>query len=68
MDIFCAETTPKAAKPRIIKAATMLITKRTVPLLAFTDMRVIFGLNTIASASGAYVTLHRRMGPLVLSR
>jgi hypothetical protein len=32
-DIFCAETTPKAAKPRIIKAATMLITKRIRTLL-----------------------------------
>jgi hypothetical protein len=29
--IFCAEMTPKATKPRIIKAATMLITKRIVP-------------------------------------
>ena len=29
--ILCAETTPKAAKPRIIKTATILITKRIVP-------------------------------------
>ena len=28
--IFCAETTPKVARPRIIKAATILITKRTI--------------------------------------
>ena len=31
VDIFCAETIPKAARPMIIKAATMLITKRIVP-------------------------------------
>jgi hypothetical protein len=30
VDIFCAETTPKAARPTIIKEATMLITKRIV--------------------------------------
>jgi hypothetical protein len=31
VDIFCTETMPKAARPMIIKAATMLITKRIVP-------------------------------------
>ena len=31
-DIFCAETTPKAARPRIIKTATMAIIKRILPL------------------------------------
>ena len=31
-DIFCADTTPKAARPSIIKAATMLIAKRIITL------------------------------------
>jgi hypothetical protein len=30
--IFCAETTPKAARPRIINAATMMMTKRIIIL------------------------------------
>ena len=30
--IFCAETTPKAARPRIINAATMMRTKRIIIL------------------------------------
>ena len=36
VDIFCAETMPKAARPMIIKAATMLITKRIIRLLQCT--------------------------------
>src|ERR1700756_2498503 len=39
-DAFCADTTPKAARPRIIKAATMLMVKRTVSS-SFSTLRAV---------------------------
>ena len=39
VDILCAETTPKAAKPRIIKIATMIMIKRMVTSLQSADAR-----------------------------
>jgi hypothetical protein len=49
-DIFWAETMPKAARPRIIKTATMLITKRIIRSCSAPNVKLA---GTDASAAGA---------------